>query len=229
MRKVGDIVVLASRRKFMNPLSKEEFAELKNQVNNEGGIVTPLDIDQDNKLLDGHNRLKICKEMGLDLVPVTVHNIADERQAEMFMLERSIGRRNLTKPELEKCIRLLYEQYKGKKGAPKGNKNQKGVKTGPQGAKEKVAKKLNITPAQVKTALNKTKTDGTPKEKKRSTGLEEAYRETARAITVLRMRWDTTEDEEYREWVDNKLAQLRQEIFEGKVRQLAPSEIQNEP
>lgn len=214
-------------------LTKEEHKQLSDQINNEGGINTPLDIDQELGLLDGHNRLAIAKKIGLTKVPVIVHNITSEQQAEIFMAERSVGRRNLSNTEYAKCIRVLYEAVKGKKGAPKGNTNSSGEGKGKNGAIEKVAKKLDMTPSAVKSQLQKTKTDGTikpPTPKKDSSIIDEAYKEAGRALCVVRSRFASHPDDEFREWVCAHLKKMIAEAKDGKgeMRRLAPTELLNE-
>ncbi len=228
---ISEIRTIASRRKFVRQLTKEEHSQLKEQINNEGGINTPIDIDQDGGLLDGHNRLAICKAMGLEEVPVIVHNVSNEKQAEVFMAERSVGRRNLTNTEYVKYVRVLYESVKGKKGAPKGNTNSTGKSKGKKdNAVDKVAAKLDIKPSAVKAALAKTKPDGSLKEKKDTSIIDEAYKETARAMSVIRSRFASHPNDEFREWVSMQLKKMAAETKDGKgeMRRLAPTEILNE-
>lgn len=230
-KQISEIRTIASRRKFVRQLTKEEHSQLKEQINNEGGINTPIDIDQEGGLLDGHNRLAICKAMGLEKVPVLVHNITSEKQAEVFMAERSVGRRNLTNTEYVKYIRVLYESVKGKKGAPKGNTNATESKGKKENAVEKVAKKLDIKPSAVKAALAKTKSDGTLKEKPEKAGImDEAYKEVARGMTVIRSRFAAHPDDEFREWICGALKKMVAEAKDGKgeMRKLSPLEILNE-
>ena len=52
--------------KLINPLSKVEYEILKNSISNKG-LHLPIIVYQDNVILDGHNRYKICKE--LDIKP----------------------------------------------------------------------------------------------------------------------------------------------------------------
>lgn len=227
---ISEIRIIASRRKFIRMLTKEEHKQLKDQINNEGGVNTPLDIDQNLGLLDGHNRMAILKSMGIDKVPVLVHNITSEKQAEVFMAERSVGRRNLTNTEYAKYVRVLYESLKGKRGAPKGNTNSTGASKGKSGAIEKVAAKLDMTPAAVKSVLSKTKKDGSPKEpKKDTTIIDEAYKETARAFTIIRARFASHPDDEFREWVSAHLKRMAAATKDGKgeLERLAPMEILN--
>ncbi|HSF51238.1 MAG TPA: ParB N-terminal domain-containing protein, partial [Nitrososphaeraceae archaeon] len=51
--------------KLVNPLSNTEYNVLKNSISNKG-LHLPIIINQDNVILDGHNRLKICQELGID-------------------------------------------------------------------------------------------------------------------------------------------------------------------
>lgn len=147
------------------------------------------------------------------------------------MIERAVGRRNLTNTESAKLMRLYYESIKSSKGGQKGNKNAKGAAAAEpaekNSAKEKTAKAFGVTPGKVKAALNKTKPSGEPKEKKSTPILDEAYKEAARAMTALRARYHAVTDAEFREWVIAKLEQIIEEADKGTMKQMSPSEIQN--
>jgi hypothetical protein len=50
------------------PLSNAEYAHLKQSIKEWGGLLMPIILNQDNVVLDGHHRLKACKELG---IPIT--------------------------------------------------------------------------------------------------------------------------------------------------------------
>ena len=60
---INDIKINPEYSKLVNPLSKLEYEVLKNSISNKG-LHLPIIINQDNVILDGHNRLKICQELG---------------------------------------------------------------------------------------------------------------------------------------------------------------------
>lgn len=51
--------------KLVNPLSKLEYKILKESISNKG-LHLPIIVNQDNVILVGHNRLKICQELGIE-------------------------------------------------------------------------------------------------------------------------------------------------------------------
>jgi ParB-like chromosome segregation protein Spo0J len=84
---------------FMRNLTNEEFQKLSANINNSGGEMDALDVDKSYRLIDGHNRLEIAKSMGLTKVPVNVHSFKDDGEAQEFMINKQLGRRNLTPTE----------------------------------------------------------------------------------------------------------------------------------
>src|SRR6476646_8559946 len=57
------------------------------------GVLTPLEITAQGVVLDGHQRLRAATEVGLETVPVTIVNPADEIE---YMLLAALRRRQLT-------------------------------------------------------------------------------------------------------------------------------------
>ena len=56
-----NIKVNSEYSKLVNPLSNLEYKLLKESINNKG-LHLPIIVNQDNVILDGHNRYKICKD-----------------------------------------------------------------------------------------------------------------------------------------------------------------------
>ena len=57
-----NITINPEYSELVNPLSNAEYYVLKNSIS-EKGLHLPIIINQDNVILDGHNRLKICEEL----------------------------------------------------------------------------------------------------------------------------------------------------------------------
>jgi hypothetical protein len=61
-----------------NPASRTEkraLTKLRREIEAAGGIIVPLVISGDNVLADGHRRLAIAKELGMETVPVVRHTM----------------------------------------------------------------------------------------------------------------------------------------------------------
>lgn len=80
---IGDTTYTLAYADAAPPLSSELYAALKASIE-DIGIQTPILIDQDKNVLDGHHRLKIAAELELadDQIPLRVHSMPrseDER------------------------------------------------------------------------------------------------------------------------------------------------------
>ena len=46
------------------PISTTDYERLKKSIAKEGGLLMPIILNQDNVVLDGHHRMRACKELG---------------------------------------------------------------------------------------------------------------------------------------------------------------------
>jgi hypothetical protein len=80
----------------MPPLTAEERAELKADIQ-ANGIVTPIPVDEDGNILDGHNRAEIAAELGIDCPRVVVTGLADDAAKREYALRVNIlGRKSIS-------------------------------------------------------------------------------------------------------------------------------------
>jgi ParB-like chromosome segregation protein Spo0J len=77
------------------PLSPDKRARLKESIETEG-LRDPLMVwEGHDTLVDGHTRLRICQELGLE--PKTIERPFEDRDAvEIWILQNQLGRRNLS-------------------------------------------------------------------------------------------------------------------------------------
>src|SRR5215213_9656463 len=97
--------------KLVNPLSNAEYEALKSSISNKG-LHLPIIINQDNVILDGHNRLKICQELGIE-PKFEVKEFHDPLQEKEFVIEVNLKRRHLNNfqiAELEYKIEDIYKE-----------------------------------------------------------------------------------------------------------------------
>ncbi len=114
------------------PLNEEERQQLEDNLK-VGGCRDPLVVwQQEGVLLDGHNRLKICKENDLDYQICKV-SLPDRLAAKIWIRENQAGRRNLTDDQramnAAALSELLSEQAKTERAA-KGTPARKAKKAG---------------------------------------------------------------------------------------------------
>jgi ParB-like chromosome segregation protein Spo0J len=122
--------------KLVNPLSNTEYDILKNSIRNKG-LHLPIIINQNNVILDGHNRLKICQELGIKPI-FEVKEFSDQSQEKEFVIEINLKRRHLNSfqiAELEYKMEEIYrERAKHRSISNLKNVNKENVSTAPNDA-----------------------------------------------------------------------------------------------
>jgi len=74
-------------------LSKDEYRALKSSIE-QRGLQNPIILDQDHVVIDGHNRLKACEELGIEpRFEVKAFGSREDRIS--FLLDTILGRRHL--------------------------------------------------------------------------------------------------------------------------------------
>lgn len=92
------------------PLASTDFERLKADIE-ENGVLVPLLINAAGKLLDGHNRLRACIDLGLEDVPTqTIERDLTKGQETALMLRLQLNRRNLTPAKMTETLAKLYPQ-----------------------------------------------------------------------------------------------------------------------
>lgn len=139
------------------PISDDERAQLERNIVEVGGVRDPLTVwlrgDDDWVLLDGHNRLEICKRLRL---PFTYHQVEyDTREEAADWIDRNqLGRRNLSAEGRKLLIGRVYNRAKkaehdGGKGKPRsgGHADRHSEKTS-----ERIAREHGVGEATVRRA-----------------------------------------------------------------------------
>src|SRR4051812_39572096 len=78
------------------PMGENEYGALRASIE-QRGLQTPIDIDAGGTVLDGHQRLRAARELGLEQVPVRL--VAPQDQVE-YLVEAAIRRRQLSASQL---------------------------------------------------------------------------------------------------------------------------------
>jgi ParB-like chromosome segregation protein Spo0J len=92
----------------MPPLSEEEYAALRNDIER-NGILVPVLVDQHDRILDGHYRVKIANELGIDY-PRDVREVADDYEAQDLALTLNMVRRHLNREQKRALLRAEIER-----------------------------------------------------------------------------------------------------------------------
>lgn len=82
-------------RKLIPPLVPDEKDRLRANLKRDGCRDALVVWEEEGILLDGHNRLEICEEEGIEYRTATI-SLPDRTAAEIWILENQAGRRNLS-------------------------------------------------------------------------------------------------------------------------------------
>lgn len=113
----------------MPDLSDDEYAELKADIE-QRGVMVPIEFDELGNVLDGHHRLKICKELGIKDYPKVIRAGMSENEKLTHARKLNIARRHLTS-----------EQKRGLIGD--------NLKANPQKSDRQHAQELGVSPTTV--------------------------------------------------------------------------------
>lgn len=110
--KISDLKENPLNKKILPILTQDQRECLKRRIQ-EYGFREPVEITPENSILDGHNRIKICQELGILKVPAIIINIPLEEQ-EIYIIQKNFSRRQLT-PEQQSILRGKIYQHEKKK------------------------------------------------------------------------------------------------------------------
>ncbi len=92
----------------------EEKEQLLQSIKTQGAIepliVRPLS-ESEYEVISGHRRLEICKELGMEKIPVIVRNLSDEQAASM-MVDANLHRNNILPSERAFAYKMKWEAAK---------------------------------------------------------------------------------------------------------------------
>lgn len=103
------LVINSKYKHLIPPLSPEEYNSLKESIKSSGQWI-PIIINNDNEILDGHHRYRICEELGIK--SKTIKRIFTTKTDEIiFVGECNLNRRQLTTLQRINLVRLLEPYY----------------------------------------------------------------------------------------------------------------------
>ena len=122
-------VVLPELAELLPPLSGEQLAALETDLLR-NGCYSPIIVNEDLAIVDGHNRQRLCEEHGLPY-QMAVIAFEDLLEAKQWALDTQKGRRNLDKWELGKIALKLKPEIEARAKANQqtyhGNQYESGL------------------------------------------------------------------------------------------------------
>jgi 16S rRNA G966 N2-methylase RsmD len=97
--------------KLVHPLSVEEYNSLRNSIEKSRGNLVPIILSQENYILDGHHRFKICQELNIN-PKIEIKTCASKLEEKIFVYEINLKRRHLNPFQKSELAYGLEEIYK---------------------------------------------------------------------------------------------------------------------
>lgn len=106
-----ELLIDPELKNWIMPLREDEFAGLRENIR-QYGCTQPLDVWR-KIIVDGHNRYKICKELG---IPFEVHEMdfSTREEAKDYMIMNQLARRNVTSEQRDYLMGKRYFETKSK-------------------------------------------------------------------------------------------------------------------
>ncbi|MBT31667.1 MAG: hypothetical protein CMO01_18580 [Thalassobius sp.] len=147
-----NIIIHPDLEPFIFPLTQEEFSQLETNILEEGcrdPLVVWNSPDNQKILVDGHNRIRICRKHGLDF-KISNKHFNDMQAVENWMINNQLGRRNLNTEQIAILRGRQYNQLK------KGHGGQEFFNTDPSGQSDHSDAKTSEKLAKVHKVSEKT-------------------------------------------------------------------------
>ena len=140
-------------RDLLPPLSQEQQEALEKDIL-QNGCYSPLIVDQELRVVDGHNRLSICQSHEIPYT-MLVFEFEDVLEAKQWALDTQKGRRNLDnwelgkialklKPDLEARAKANQQEYHGNQYESGPSATLPEVQTSPVDTRKELAKAVGI-------------------------------------------------------------------------------------
>lgn len=88
----------------MPPLTADEYAELKSDIQ-QRGVMVPVEYDEEGNILDGHHRIQICEELGITDFPKVIRTGMTEAEKRTHARKLNMARRQLNQEQRRELIR----------------------------------------------------------------------------------------------------------------------------
>jgi hypothetical protein len=117
-------LIVSTRKEYLNLLpriSETEFQSLKQSIASEG-LIVPVIVNKDGIVLDGHNRFRACKELGIPL-QYQIKEFDGPLEEKKFVIEVNVNRRHLN--EFQKAeLGYLLEGIEGERAKKRQEESQ---------------------------------------------------------------------------------------------------------
>ena len=102
------LIISPDYRDLFRDMEGEDFEQLKCSIQGVG-MIQPVIVDQEMRVVCGHQRLRAARALGLESVPVVVHRLGEDETRWIMAIEENIRRRHLQPSEMARAIKKLVE------------------------------------------------------------------------------------------------------------------------
>jgi len=141
--KLEDIKVSEEYQKLVPELPKEEYAQLKSSISN-NGLYLPIIINENGIVLDGHHRHKICTELKIE-AKYKIKKFENKTDEIIFVGECNLQRRQLTPLQRINLVSKLEPFYKEKAKERMSEAGRGGNITTPSKVRDELGSKANVS------------------------------------------------------------------------------------
>ena len=117
--KISELEVNEAYRNALPKLSAPEFKRLYESISEDGQQV-PIIVDYENKIVDGHNRVDIFEELGIQYIEADFKDFGNEEETVKKIKDLQFARRNMSKEKIEDYILQRATQIKEELGERRG-------------------------------------------------------------------------------------------------------------
>ena len=107
---VGEMTFRMPFENVIIPLEAEQLAELEASIK-EHGVQVPILWDQHDRVIDGHNRIRIAEKYGITDIPVERIKVEDDDHAKWLAIELNLKRRHLNAKQRGMVAEMLIKMH----------------------------------------------------------------------------------------------------------------------
>jgi ParB/Sulfiredoxin domain len=178
-------LIISTRKEYLSllpPVSDADYESLKQSIASKHGLIEPIIINKYGIVLDGHNRFRACKELGIPL-QYQIKEFDDAFEEKKFVIEVNLNRRHLN--EFQKAeLGFLLEGLEGEMA----RKREADSRFDSQKAKAAIGKRWKKDsirlPSREGSRIQPERTYGTPQSIAKKVGISHATYERSKKIII---------------------------------------------
>ena len=122
--KVKDLIAHKDNSWFFDDIEGDAWGEFLQSIKT-SGVIEPIVVTQDKVIVSGHQRVRACKELGIDEIEAEVRIIDSEDELLKQLIETNIRQRNIPPNPIKfgRCLKELERIY-GVRDGSAGNADQ---------------------------------------------------------------------------------------------------------